>query len=511
MIERKFVMSMGPLLSALAASGLVVGSAAFAKPGAGACAKLLSATFPNTTISSAKEVAASDSAKTPAYCEVMGVVSPVKDSHIGVVYRLPDSWNGKLLGLGGGGWAGNVKIEPAEPGLAKGYATAQTDGGHPSPSLWDTSWAASPAAAEDFAHRAIHLMTTTGKAVVAKYYDQPQEQAYFQGCSTGGRQGLMEVQRYPDDYNGVISGAPVYSLATQTTGLLRSLAFASPGASMTSAQLSRLSEAALAACDDQDGLKDGIITDPRACNFDPAVIQCKAGEPGESCLSPAQVAAVRAVYAGVKAQGGQFASYPLSRGSELAWDRFIATDKPADGAALATSAAGAGLGGLRAALFGKADFDLTRFSADRDYKPLRTSAFAKLYEAKDPNIVAFVSKGGKLILWHGFEDPGPSPLATIDYYKDVQRVTGSKAGPLDAGVRFFIAPGVYHCRGGPGADTFDTLGALDKWVQKGHAPETLLATRQDGKLSRPLCRYPALPRYKGAGDPNSADSFACKG
>ncbi len=511
MSERKFGVSMGPLLTAFAASSLVVGSAAIAKPGESACAKLASAVLPHTTLSSAKEVAANDSARTPAYCEVTGVVSPVKGSHIGVVYRLPDNWNGKLLGLGGGGWAGNVKIEPAVAGLARGYATAQTDSGHDTSNVWDTTWAANPAAVDDFAHRAIHLMTTTGKAVVARYYGHQQKLAYFQGCSTGGRQGLMEVQRYPDDYNGVISGAPVYTLTTQTMALLRSQAFAHPGASMTSAQLSRLNEAALAACDANDGLKDGIVTDPRTCNFDPAALQCKGGEPAENCLSPAQVNVVRAVYAGVKAPNGEFASYPLSRGSELGWDRFIATGQPADSATLATTSAGAGLGGLRTALFGTADFDLTRFSADRDYTRVRTSAFAKLYEARNPDIAAFLKKGGKLILWHGFDDPGPSPLGTLDYYRDLQRVTGKKAGPLDASVRFYLAPGVYHCRGGPGADTFDTLGALDKWVDKGQAPETLLATRQDGKFSRPLCRYPALPRYKGAGDPNSAASFTCKG
>ena len=508
MIQRSLTISMAPLLTAVAASVVICGAPAFAKPGEAGCAHLSSAAFPNTKISSAKVVAASG--KTPAYCEVAGVISPVKGSHIGVVYRLPDNWNGKLLGLGGGGWAGDLRLVAAEPGLARGYATAQTDAGHDTANLWDTSFASNPAAVDDFAHRGIHLMTTTGKLVVAKYYGQAQKKAYFQGCSTGGRQGLMEVQRYPDDYNGVIAGAPVYTLTTQTMALLRSQTFAHSGASVTPAQLAHLNEAVLAACDAPDGVKDGFVTDPRACTFDPAKVQCKAGETSESCLSATQVAAVRSVYTGVKTSSGEFASYPLSRGSELGWDRFIATSKPADGTALATTSAGAGLGGLRAALFGKANFDLMQFSADRDYKRVRASKFAQTYEAKNPNIAPFLSNGGKLLLWHGFDDPGPSPLATIDYYENVERVTGNKGGKLDAGLRFYIAPGVYHCRGGPGADTFDSLGALDEWVEKGKPPDTIVATRADGKLSRPLCRYPTLPKYKGKGDPNSAENFECR-
>jgi len=373
--------------------------------------------------------------------------------------------------------------------------------------VWDTSWAAGQAQVDDFAHRAIHLMTTTGKSVLAKYYGQAQKEAYFQGCSTGGRQALMEVQRYPNDYNGVISGAPVYTLTTQTMALLRSQAFSKPGASVSEAMLGRLNDAVLAACDAKDGAKDGIVTDPRSCKFDPAVLQCKAGESGDSCLTPAQVTAVRAMYSGVKAPDGEFASYPLSRGSERGWSRFIPTGKPADGTALATTAAGAGLGGLVPRLFGVPTFDLTTFSAERDFATVRSSAFAQEYEAKDPNIAPFFTHGGKLILWHGFDDPGPSPLATLDYYKKVEKATGPKA---DSDLRFYLLPGVYHCRGGPGADTFDSLAAIDEWVTQGKAPETLLATRADKKLSRPLCRYPALPHYKGSGDPSSADSFECK-
>ena len=504
MVRRRIEVTISAVL---AAACTLASTSGLAAPGEAACTKLATASFPNTTIGSAKEIPADATAKTAAFCEVTAVVAPVQGSHIGVVYRLPDNWNGKLLGLGGGGWAGNVRLETAVPGLAKGYATAQTDAGHESTTTGDTRWAASAPAIDDFAYHGIHVMTTTGKAVVAKYYGAAQKHAYFQGCSTGGRQALMEVQRYPDDYNGVIAGAPVYTLTTQTMALLRRVAFAKPGAQLTAGQLKHLSEVVLNACDAQDGLKDGIVTDPRMCRFDPATIQCKTGEAADSCLSPAQVTAVRTIYSGVRAPSGEYAAYPLARGSEASWGQYIAN------AVVATSsptASGAGLDGLRQALFGNADFDLTTFSADKDFKTVRTSAFAQKYEAKDPNIAPFISKGGKLILWHGFDDAGPSPLATVDYYENVRKVTADKAGPLDASFRFFLDPGVYHCRGGPGADQFDSIAALEGWVEQGKAPDTMLASRADGKLSRPLCQYPKLPVYTGGGAPNSAASFECK-
>jgi feruloyl esterase len=496
--------------------------------GAAACTALTTArVFKDTTITSARMMGADEKVGTPAYCEVTGVITPVPGSHITVVYRLPESWNGKLVGIGGGGWAGNITLErsgarsyTSAASLALRFATAQTDGGHASTDPWDTTWATNSESVTDFSYRAVHLMTTVGKLVVTRYYGQPQKRAYFQGCSTGGRQGLMEVQRFPEDYDGVISGAPVYSLLTQTSALVRNETFAAPGAALTAEQITRLNEAALAACDAQDGVQDGIVTDPRACSFDPATLQCKtealahgssglahgSSGPTPDCLTAAQVTAVRSVYTGVKTADGRIASYPLSRGSEASWSRFVVI-APVAGAKAGTGDAGNGLGGLRERLFGNADYDLTAFEAERDLRQVRDGAFAGLYEAQNPNIAPFIARGGKLLLWHGFDDPGPSPLATIEYYEYVRQATGVAS---DANVRLFLLSGVYHCRGGPGADGFDSLAALDRWVESGHAPDDMIATREDGKLSRPLCRYPTLPRYKGSGDPASADSFQCR-
>jgi hypothetical protein len=499
-------------------AGVALVMAAFLAPavqaagGEGACQALSApGAFANTTVSAAKWVSAEAAKAVPAFCEVTASVKPVPGSDITVVYRLPERWNGKMLGLGGGGWAGNIQLATATPGLKGGYATAQTNGGHDVSNVWETAWAANPEAATDFSHRAIHVMTDLGKQVVAKYYGEAHKRAYFQGCSTGGRQGLMEVQRYPKDYDGVISGAPVYALTTQTMSVVRNQIFINPRANLSAAQLGRLNEAALAACDDKDGLKDGVITDPRTCGYDPAPLQCKAGAKDADCLSDAQIKAVRALYAGTKTSSGETVSYGLTRGSEASWGLYISASSVASPEKFLTGAAGAGLGGLRKQVFGDPNFDLLAFNPDRDYKTVRNSAFAAEYEAKDPDISAFVNNGGKLLLWHGMDDPGPNVVATIEYYEKMKSTTGKKAKNVDESARFFVLPGVYHCRGGPGADDFDSLTALDNWVEKGQPPTTMVATRSsDRAFSRPVCQYPALPRYSGKGDPNQASSFHCR-
>jgi feruloyl esterase len=473
-------------------------------------------TFQHTTVTQARVVPAKSN-RWASFCEVTATVKPVAGSNITVVYRLPENWNGKMLSLGGGGWAGNTRLEvspqglSAEPGLSKGYATAQTNSGHDVDNVWETAWASNPEAATDFAYRAIHVMTDVGKQVIAKYYGKPQKHAYFHGCSTGGRQALMEVQRFPEDYDGVIAGAPVYSLTTQTMSVVRNQILAKAGSSLTEAQLKRLNQAALAACDAKDGLADGVVTDPRSCSFDPAPLQCSSDKKDDTCLTPAQVSTVRALYAGTKTSSGETVAYGLTRGSEAGWSRFIATSAPANRENFLTGPAGAGLGGLRAQVFGDPNFDLAAFNPDRDYKTVRNSRFAAEYEAKNPDISAFVNGGGKLLLWHGMDDPGPNVLATIEYYEQMKATTGPKAKNLDSSARLFVLPGVYHCAGGPGADTLDVVAAIDDWVDKGKAPSVLKATRSaDPAVSRPVCQYPKLPYYSGKGDPKAAESFQCR-
>jgi feruloyl esterase len=464
--------------------------------------------FPQTTIASATTVAADAARGTPAFCEVTGTISPEKESRIGVVYRLPANWNGKLLGLGGGGFSGNPRIEVAAPNLARGYATAQTDLGHASLDSLDPAWAlAGPGklnseAVVDFGHRATHLMTVTGKAVVKAYYGRPQRRAYWEGCSTGGRQGLAEMQRYPDDYDGVVAGAPVYNMLVYTTAVLRTQHFhAKPGSNLAPGQVSLLSNAVLKACDPQDGVTDGILGDPRRCNFDPAELQCK-GEGGQDCLTAAQVETARKMYQGVKTADGELAAAPLLHGSEPDWlSRSVGNERMK-----------LGLNSLLGAPFisylvkMNPAYDLFSFDPNKDV-PVAEASFARAQvAASNPDLSAFFGRGGKLILWHGFNDPGPSPMQTIKYYDEVAASTG---GDIQNRARLFLAPGVYHCRGGPGPDKFDALGALDDWMEKGTAPTRIVATKADTKLSRPLCPYPQLARYSGSGDTNDAANFTC--
>jgi feruloyl esterase len=472
-----------------------------------ACSALSGLRLEHTTIVSARSTAAANGV--PAHCEVRAAIAPVEGSRIGAVFRLPPAWNGKVLGVGGGGFAGNVRAESAAEGLSRGYAVIQNDLGHESASPLDPSFAIEESGAHnvagivDFGHRATHLATVVGKHVVAAFYGRSPERSYWQGCSTGGRQGLAEVQRYPDDYDGVIAGAPVYTPLTYSNAMLRVQMFhARPESNLLPKHVPLIRDAVLAACDADDGVADGILTDPRTCTWDPAELQCPAssGTDAAACLTPSQVETVRRAYSGVRFRDGRYAAMPLMRGGESDWvTRMIGTPNQPRG-----------LNAVLAAPFmayiavGDRDYDFMTFDPERDFAVLDGGVAAEVHQ-QNPNIAPFVERGGKLLLWHGFNDPGPSPLSTIEYYEAVLDAVPAARD----NVRLFLAPGVLHCGGGAGPDRFDALTALENWVEHGIAPQSLLATKQDSPLSRPLCPYPALPRYKGAGDPNDARSFEC--
>ena len=433
----------------------------------------------------------------PGFCEVTATLSPVAGSNIGVVYRLPASWNGKVLGFGGGGWIGNVALPTASEGLRKGYATLQTDGGHPIGNVWDNSWAANAEQAKDFSFRAIHEMTDAGKELVAAHYGQPHRRAYYQGCSTGGRMGLMEAQRYPDDYDLISAGAPVYTLQTQTSAVLRGQTFAKNAGGFSASDLQLAQTAALNACDADDGLKDGLINDPRQCRWDPAAIQC-TGAKTDSCLSSPQVTALRTVYEGIRAPDGEWAMLPMSRGGEAGWAAFVGT--AGDGR---DATNGGGLGGLWPIIFGSRPVDLAGMTL-ADVMQVRGSDFAQMYEAKDPDLRPFFRSGGKLLLWHGESDPGPSPVATNEYFEAVL----ARAPAARSQARYFTLPGVGHCAGGPGASRVAWLDALEAWDETGRAPDVLLGGGPAG-LVRPHCAWPEVPRYRGSGDANDPASWQC--
>jgi len=476
--------------------------------GQDACSRVAASAFPSgTTIVAAKAVPANAEGSLPAFCEVHAKISPVAGSHIGAVYRLPANWNGKVLGIGGGGFAGNLTIAAAANGLSRGYAVIENDMGHESTASLDPTFAIrapgqpNVEAIVDFGHRATHLATTVGKSVVARYYGRPAQRAYWQGCSTGGRQGLAEVQRYPDDYDGVIAGAPVYTPLVYSNAILRVQAFhARPESNLLPAHVALIQKSVLAACDMKDGVADGILTDPRACTWDPGQLACHSAASAD-CLTPPQVETVRRVYSGVKTKDGQFAAMPLMRGGESDWVvRMVGTREQPRGL-------NAMLGAPFMSYIVKNDpaYDIMSFDPERDMAALDSGLAAAHVHQQNPDISAFIGRGGKLLLWHGFNDPGPSPLSTITYFDAVRdRVPAARES-----VRLFLAPGVLHCGGGAGPDRFDALSAMERWVEQGTPPVSMIATKANQPLSRPLCPYPQLARYKGAGDPNDAASFTC--
>ena len=478
------------------------------------CHALLDLSNPAFEVRSARSLSASLGQQSVRFCEVEAIAHPTPASNIGMVVRLPEHWNGKLLGLGGGGMAGNVALESPHPltgslgNLARGYATAQNDTGHPGTSVWDTSWAkradGSPNwdGLEDFAYRAVHVMTVRAKEIVQHYYEAPAKRAYFMGCSTGGRQGLMEAQRFPDDYDGVISGAPVYDQRVGASMVVTSRALAMDGTRFTQHQTQLINAAVLRACDADDGLKDGIVGNPVKCGWDPAELVCHAGQSGDDCLTSTQAAGLRRAYSDQKAADGTTAVFGLPRGSELLSVPLFASltdDLPK----------AVGMTNLRAVQFENPDYDFANWEPARDLDQQRTTPYAFMLDATNPDLSRFLMRGGKLILWHGLYDGLPRAADSIDYFQTMARITTVQlrargvAHPATAGARLFLAQGVAHCAGGPGADTFDMVAAMDDWQEKGRAPERIDA----GK--RPLCAFPALPRYRPGTDPSQASSFSC--
>ena len=497
-------MTLRVLLLSGAVVALLSPTAAFAQD---ACANVAAlARLPNTTIVSAKAMPANAQGGVPAFCEVQATISPVAGSRIGAIYRLPANWNGKVLGIGGGGFAGNLSIAAATNGLSRGYAVIQNDMGHESTAALDPAFAIKAPGQPnvegiiDFCHRATHLATTVGKSLVTNYYGRPPQHAYWQGCSTGGRQGLAEVQRYPDDYDGVIAGAPVYTPLVYSNAILRVQAFhKKPESNLLPAHVPLIQKSVLNACDAKDGVADGILTDPRACTWDPGQLACN-GAASESCLTPAQVETVRRVYSGVKTKDGKVAAMPLMRGGETDWvARMVGTPAQPRGV---NSVLGAPF--MSHIVKNDPSYDLMSFDPERDMAALSSGLAAEVHQ-QNPDISKFVARGGKLLLWHGFNDPGPSPLSTIAYLDAVKE----KVPAATDSVRLFLAPGVLHCGGGAGPDRFDSLTAMEQWVEKGTPPASMIATKANQPISRPLCPYPQLAKYKGTGDTNDAVSFAC--
>jgi feruloyl esterase len=483
----------------------------------GACADLKSLSLPNTTITAAQAVAAGPfippaapgaggpppgPLQLPPHCRVSAVARPSPDSNIEFEVWLPENWNGKFEAVGGGGWAGVISYPAMSVALQEGYATASTDTGHKGGNaLFAVDH---PEKLTDFAYRAIHEMTVQAKAIVSAYYSRAPRLSYFNGCSTGGRQGLMEAQKFPEDFDAIVAGAPAnYQTHLHAWDLSVSVpVLKNPASAVKPGTLAILNQVARDACDAKDGIADGIINDPRSCKFDPAVMLCREGDTRSrevgKCLTPPQLEAVKRVYAPAKTASGQVVFPGKEPGSETGWAGVLGGEQ----------APAVSVGSFIVA-YNDAKWDATTFDLDRDLK-LVDDKVGTPVNAINPDLRAFKAHGGKLILYHGWNDTAISPGNTIDYYTSVLSKMGGKQ---DDFIRLFMAPGMQHCGGGPGPNQVNWMAALERWRESGVAPNQVEASHVANNridMTRPLCAYPQQAVYKGTGSTNDAGNFSCK-
>jgi feruloyl esterase len=485
------------LLFVLLAVFAVAAEPAMAAP----CESLSTLKLTNTTITAAETVAAAAGARggaaTPAHCRVRATIRPTSDSEIKIEVWMPATgWNGKFQGVGNGAWQGSIGTGALATALQRGYAAASTDTGHEGGSA---SFAMGhPEKLTDFGYRAVHEMTEKGKAITAAFYDMPARYSYFVGCSAGGKQAIKEAQMFPQDYDGVVAGSP----GVNWSG--RALLSVWVGQAQAENNLPRekwtvLNNAALAACDALDTVKDGVIENPRQCKFDPQVVQCKAGD-APDCLTAAQVETARKIYGPVtNSRTKQSIVAGFSPGSELNWAT-MAGAQPF----------GPGLDLFKYIVFSDPNWDFKTLNWDAHVdQTLKASASM---DALDPNLKPFFDRGGKIISYHGWADPQISPGSTVDYYDSVISKMGG-ASKVQENFRLFMVPGMNHCSGGLGTDQFDMLTSLENWVEKKQTPASIPASRVAGGQTvrtRPLCPYPQVATYKGSGSTDEAANFSCK-
>ncbi len=464
-------------------------------------------------------VAAPATGATPAYCDVTGMLDP----EIAFEVSLPANWNGRFYMIGNGGFAGDAldspgKVAQRNEALKLGFAFAQTNTGHDGRKEPGATFILSnPQKAIDYAYRAVHLTAKTAKDITKEYYGKSISHAYWDSCSNGGRQGLIEAERYPDDFDGVIANSPWVDQTGFTVGAIWNQKAVST-VSLTPAKLALLAGKVMEKCDAIDGLKDGLIDDPRKCDFDPArdVPACSAGTDGSDCLTAPEAAAIAKVYSGPISNGKPFfPGYMLGSeavvpslfggGAGSAWLNVIVAAqpdrKPAD------FSLAEGVIQYLAPKPPKPDYDYHLFDFDRGLHVLDN--WSKLADAKNPDLSRFKKHGGKLLMTYGWADTILQPMAGVNYYEQV----AAKNGPDTAGFfRLFMAPGMGHCGGGIGPDRHDGMTAMIDWVEKGTAPESMIASRVVDKQvvrTRPLCPYPQVARYSGQGSIDEAANFRC--
>ena len=430
-------------------------------------------------------------ANIPAHCRVQLVLKPSDDSLINMELWLPtQNWNGKFMGVGNGGFAGSIQglMLDMPQALRLGYATAGTDTGHQDPG---GNWAIGhPEKMIDFGYRSTHEMTAKAKQVIRAFYGQKPKYSYFKGCSTGGRQALMEAQRYPDDYDGIIAGSNANRhIHMWTAGVARSIELSRhPEANLTKEKAALVNQMVMDTC---DTLKEGFLNNPRQCKVDFSKLLCDTGKDDKTCLTEPQLKTVETYYGGVKNSKGELIFSGQALGNAI-------------GPQIGTNQAPGGVFDIVRIAFNDPNLDWQKFDLDRDM-PLIDKAVGYV-DAVNPDLRKFKSSGGKLLLTHGWADTGITPETTIWYYGEVLVKMGKNQGEW---MRLFMVPGMGHCGGGPGINTFDSIGTLEKWVEKGVAPDQMMGTGAQG-LTRPLCPYPQYAEYKGTGDLKDAANWACK-
>jgi feruloyl esterase len=505
---------------------------------AATCESLAALALPDATITVAESVPAGTFdppgppppiSGLPAFCRVVGVATPTRHSVIGFEVWMPlaPSWNAKFQGVGSGGSAGAIQYGVLAAALRRDYATMATDNGHIG-SSWTFAFPPTghPEKVVDFGYRAQHVTTVAAKAIIQAFYGTAPRHSYFVGCSQGGHHALMEVQRYPGDYDGVIAGAPAnfwsHLMVAELWASLE-LSLKDPANAIPPSKIPVINQAVVNTCDALDGIVDGVIDDPRRCNLDPATLQCE-GPDAPGCLTAAQVEGLRRTYDGPRnPRTGErlYAAFP--KGGEISWPGLY-VGNPVPG--------GSSYEYFRHGVYEDPNWDFRSYDFDQDVVVADTKLFAgeplaQVMDAVDPDLSAFRAFGGKLIMYHGWADGFVTPYNTVDYYNNVVAAMGQQRHVADF-ARLFMVPGMGHCAGGPGPNAFgapfggaplrvdaehDVLSALERWVEHGIAPDKIIATRRTAGVvdrTRPLCPYPQRATYKGSGSIDEAANFVCK-
>lgn len=483
---------------------LVLVLPAFSALQAEPCEQLVSMASPVRSITQAKLVAAGgmdavEGAKNlhdlPLFCRVAATLRPTADSEIHVEVWLPESrWNGKFLAVGSGGWGGSIAYSAMADALRRGYATAATDDGHTGPSA--DFVVGHREKLIDFAYRAEHEMTVTAKELIHAYYGRAPRYSYWNGCSGGGREGLLQAYRYPDEFDGIIAGDPANIHRNSWALWLANESFKDPADYIPPAKYAMIHRFVLAACDAQDGLKDGVIEDPTTCHPDFSSLVCRTGD-GPDCLTARQIHTAQTMISAAKDSKGNEVFPRMEPGTELRWGRLAGGPVPAD----------LFLDEFRYVVYQDPAWDWKSFDLDRD--SAKAHAVDQNVDELDPHLDAFAKHGGKLLLYHGWADQQVAPGSTVEFYQSLVSDTRDDGSDW---VRLFMVPGMGHCSGGEGPDSFDKIGVMEDWVERGKAPSRIVAAHHHaGRVdrTRPLCAYPETAKYQGSGSVDDAASFVC--